>query len=272
MKHSLGRLPISLRAIAESQRIKKGVCRPLLIDGCVAVEDDGFVMHVGCEENEVENFRAIWNKSDDGGQSLPPRVRFTIAHEITHTFFYDISEASLRNKMESEHHKTLERVEKECNMAAGAILVPEALLKAEARNSDLLDPKCVLALTEKFRVSVECFVIRMGQSSAWRGTLGAVAYVCERGGEFRIEEIAIHPQLRNLLPGGKRGRRVKDFVHSPSLTLYGGDKQKVLVNIPAKTGETPVWERFELACERATRRTKSYVLTVRWQGQRRTPL
>jgi hypothetical protein len=78
--------PTALGAMAREQRIKRVEFRPLLVEGGLIVESDGFIMMVRCDRDESDAFARSFS-GDETGAFLPPRQRFTIAHEIAHTFF-----------------------------------------------------------------------------------------------------------------------------------------------------------------------------------------
>ena len=85
-------LPTNLGRIATRQGIREILFRPLLADGGIGLLKDGFVVYVKADPDEGESFSEQF-KQDGIGLGLPRhmirRVRFTIAHEIAHTFFYD---------------------------------------------------------------------------------------------------------------------------------------------------------------------------------------
>lgn len=267
LKYSSGKLPVPLREIANSRHVKEVVFRPLMIDGCTAVEDDGFVIYVRCEEREVEDLHTRWNSVSDGGRSLSARMRFTIAHEITHTFFFDLDGPFPRSKINVEHNNTIRSLERECNRAATRILLPDVLLRTEVKNVDLLDPMSVLELRKKFGVSVACFLNRLRRSSVWDGNLGAIAHIQVEDGEYRIGEIIIHPHLQRVFPRAKKGHPAMDFIYCPSLTLYGGVESRALIDVPALVGTRRVLERFEVVCQRVAKHSTNFLLTVCWKGQ-----
>src|SRR5205823_13085544 len=86
-------LPIDLKRIAASRAVRRIEFRPLLTHGGLAVRNDGFIIYVRCNTAQNADLTARFAKDGTGG-SLPTamarRARFTIAHEIAHTFFYDI--------------------------------------------------------------------------------------------------------------------------------------------------------------------------------------
>src|SRR5437773_9006451 len=80
--------PIPLQEIFSLCQIKKVIFQPLLLEAALAVDDNGFVVFARCDETSKEAYRVAYQ---DQGRYLPPRVRFSLAHELVHTFFYDTS-------------------------------------------------------------------------------------------------------------------------------------------------------------------------------------
>ncbi len=73
-------------------------------------------------------FRLIVNKSDD-----PQKRRFTIAHEIGHSYFYDLSEEKPQIK-HIRNNSTKQFEEEWANRIASYILVPKPLIVRDVRN------------------------------------------------------------------------------------------------------------------------------------------
>jgi Zn-dependent peptidase ImmA (M78 family)/O-acetyl-ADP-ribose deacetylase (regulator of RNase III) len=87
------------------------------------------------------------------------RIRFSIAHELAHTFFPDCHKV-VRSRQSREHFEPNEwELEMLCNIGAAELLMPMASfpqLRAEALNIDTL-----MVLKEKFEVSAEALLIRI---------------------------------------------------------------------------------------------------------------
>lgn len=93
---------------------------------------------------------------------LRPRVRqrFSIAHEIAHTFFPDC-EAHVRNRMMHAKASADEwELEALCNIAAAELLMPLGSMPAELKFGDI---RQTLDLRRKYEVSVEAIAIRTVQ-------------------------------------------------------------------------------------------------------------
>src|SRR3954447_17198360 len=85
-----GALPVRLPEIARARKVREVVFRPLLMDGCLGVRKDGFVIFVRCEPRNSGELKRAWSADHARYRLLSPRMRFTIAHEIAHTFFFDV--------------------------------------------------------------------------------------------------------------------------------------------------------------------------------------
>src|SRR5882757_5371234 len=86
-------LPVDLNRIAATRAVQRIEFTPLLTDGGLAVRKDGFVIYVRCDLGQGASLTGQFTE-DGTGSTLPMtiarRARFTVAHEIAHTFFYDI--------------------------------------------------------------------------------------------------------------------------------------------------------------------------------------
>lgn len=91
------------------------------------------------------------------------RMRFSITHEIAHTFFPDCGE-KVRNR---GHHTSLQndewQIEALCNIAATELLMPFGAMRESQPSS--LDIHRVLELQRKFDVSTEAVTIRLAETS-----------------------------------------------------------------------------------------------------------
>jgi hypothetical protein len=259
--------PIALKKVAESRKIKEVVFRPLLIDACIGGEDDGFTVYVGCETERIEDSYRRWNDVRDGGRSLRVRTRFTIAHEICHTFFFGIEGKGPRRYIDVKHHGALKSMERACDKAAARILLPEPLLRAEMGRIDILDAQGFVSLREKTAVSVECLLLRIKESSVWSRDFGAIAYVRKHNGEFLIERLIIHPVLCNVFPKAVEGEAPRNLIYDDSLSIYGGYEHKVVVEQPVLVGSRRATQSYRVTCERIYGYVDSFILTVRSEGR-----
>jgi hypothetical protein len=92
------------------------------------------------------------------------RLRYSIAHEIAHTFFPDCGER-IRNRAKAEVFDSADewQLEALCNIAAAEILMPIGSLDADEFTT--LDINRVSAVRKKFDVSTEAVLVRLAHLS-----------------------------------------------------------------------------------------------------------
>ena len=137
-------LPVDLNRIAATRSVQRIQFTPLFTDGGLAVRKDGFVIYVRCDTGQ--GFDLTGRLAEDGtGSTLPTtiarRARFTIAHEIAHTFFYDVRKMPPRPKTKIDGAATATKLELTCNRIAGLILLPETLMRQHFAEFDFDCPE-----------------------------------------------------------------------------------------------------------------------------------
>ena len=136
--------PVDVGALAHLQGVLEIRTEPVDIDAELVPVDDGFIIRVN--------------------ESVPSaaRRRFSIAHEIAHTFFLPHSPGSrngpisLNSPTESLEHRLEERL---CDLAAAEMLMPEAMFRERACKEP---PSIGLIqrLANAFDVSLEAAALR----------------------------------------------------------------------------------------------------------------
>ena len=133
--------PISVHALAPYRGIKEIIESPLTIDAYISREEDGYRIYVNAEQPFT-------------------RRRFSIAHEIAHTFSYEV-EASEEGLPQSSQ-RTL-RIDSEeellCNKAAAEILMPYKFFRAQV-NQRYMRANSICELAKLFQVSTQAAAIR----------------------------------------------------------------------------------------------------------------
>lgn len=128
--------------------------------------------------------------SDSGGNLVieynpnkpPARVRFSICHEIAHSFFPDCAEHIRHRLAHSQVHGADRQLEMLCNLAAAELLMPIGSFP-ELTDDDLTIDK-VLELRKKFEASTEAVLLRAVNLS--KGPVAAFSAVAnEVGGAVR---------------------------------------------------------------------------------------
>ncbi len=197
--------PIPLREISLRCRVKEVVFQPLLVEAGLAIDDDGFVVFVSCDEDVKQDWTSAFNNETQKSRTLPGRVRFSLAHELIHTFFYDTKQQPYRNWLSEKHYKEIDSLEATCNYGASQLLLPTRQLKSDTNKSDVLSTKCIIDLARKYCVSIECLIHRMTKLEDWTPQRGLIAYVQEVGDVPRIKAIAISTSIRGLFE-----KKIKD--------------------------------------------------------------
>jgi len=95
-------------------------------------------------------------------KNVPPaRIRFSIAHEVCHTFFYE-----LVPEMKFRPHEPDEAEERLCNVGAAALLIPARSLRISVKGL----PICLASLerlAEEYYVSPPTMLIRLKSLGLW---------------------------------------------------------------------------------------------------------
>jgi hypothetical protein len=122
------------------------------------------------------------------------RLRFSIAHEIAHTFLEDVGD-QVRHRTASGAIATSAnddwQLELLCNVAAGELLVPALVLPDEELDDAAVDLNVLMELRSKFDVSTEAMLRRVAQATSHDVSVFAAARKSESpAGEFRIDYTA----------------------------------------------------------------------------------
>jgi len=226
MRKTSGKLPVPLSQIARQQLVKDVRFRPLIVDGCLTVIDDGFLIYVHCEEGNEEKLAEQF-RNERSSERLPVRIRFTIAHEIAHTFFFDTKSRPPKATLTASNYKRLRCLESACDRVAGKILLPDPILFQEARRTDFLNPDGLRRLADKAGISAIVLVRRLEESRNWRDGVAGVVSVDRVGSEYRIRRMAMHPILKSYFPKAKRRSPFKALTDNPGFVLNGGKSEQV---------------------------------------------
>jgi hypothetical protein len=163
--------------------------------------------------------------------ALNSRQRFTLAHEIGHTLYYD---SGGRRPVLIDGVPRGDALEAYCNRAAGMFLVPGEHLYADlAHRAVSLD--CLRWLTRRYQASSAAVILRIDELMIARPNDRGLIYVETRDGDVRIVAAYIPPSLQIVLPRPKpsvtsfktwgRSFVTRDFLDSPSwrrdVDIYG---------------------------------------------------
>lgn len=256
-------LPIDLGAIAAQRSVKRVQFRQLLVTGGISVVHDGFVIYVGCDADKGKELTERFT-TDGTGAGLPPlirvRARFTIAHEIAHTFLYNIKASPPTSKVSLKVPASLGSLEQTCNFVAGALLIPEWLLLRDFRNSDFLDPRELRGLAAKALVSGETLVRRFSKLHEFPHPEGIIATLQREASGIKILAVSRHYRFAGLVPDSGPGPFLTSLAEHPDLIPNGGEFSEVETSVDCAGGTKM---RFVLRCESIKMRmNKAFFLTV----------
>jgi len=185
----------SVRHLAESIGVKKVVFRPIPADALLTRLPHGFGIHINCADPDVERLNALYEKEGDPHhlEWLPPRIRFSVAHECAHIILDGFAEAyggaeELFSKMGKDK---VDLIEITCNKIAERILLPkEKYSRALFAAVEPYEPINVPVLALFFKVSPDVIVHSLGAhrrllcSRYWKGAVYIV--VLDKRGEWKI--------------------------------------------------------------------------------------
>ena len=235
-------LPTRLGAIAARQCVKAIEFRPLLADGGIALTEKGFTIYVRAEADEAEHL-TVQFEQDGTGIGLPRRMirraRFTIAHEIAHTFFYDVHSRPPKPKIELKSATSLRSLERVCNAVAGVLLLPEALLEKGFPNKDLAQPAELSKLADAALISKHALVRRLHELQRFPHPIAIIACVRWKGdGRSEIQSVSRHYSLRQVRTSAKEGSSLDSLVDHPDFLPNGGELPEVDVDLCGPAGTT----------------------------------
>jgi hypothetical protein len=137
--------PIDPTALAPFCKVLSVEPRPMVPEGVLVAVQGGFRIYF---QNNFENQRGV-----------RLRQRFTIAHELTHTFYYDWDDEMPKPVKRSPAGEKLEGL---CHMGASQILMPRSLLnKVVQERGEPASAEYIIDLAATFEVSPEVAIRRL---------------------------------------------------------------------------------------------------------------
>lgn len=192
---SKNEFPVLLQPLAARRRVSSVEFCPLLVDAMLTTHPTGFRILFNSNGDEPSKLSKQF-ASETKARPLPPRLRFSLAHEIAHTLFYDLGEGApiIAKKFRSGGGRTaLEHLERSCNRIAAHLLLPTPMLAKSIRALKNYEPESFLELAGQAGVSVEVLVRRLAdQSSLLSGRYfrGCIVLAKQRDGETFVSAIA----------------------------------------------------------------------------------
>ena len=194
--------PVLLRPVAERRRVTSVSFCPLLVDAMLTTHSEGFRIILNSDDGRAKELIARYNSESKTGL-LPVRLRFSIAHELAHTFCYDLKTTSpkLSKKFSSGGGKTeLEHLERHCNTIASHLLLPTQMFAAGFMRLKNITPESISDFAKTAGVSLPAFLLRLNKSDSLfinKPFRGCVVLVEKNNNELKIRAIAI-PRSFNI--------------------------------------------------------------------------
>jgi hypothetical protein len=187
--------PVLLRSIAERRRVTSIDFCPLLVDAMLTTHSKGFRILLNSDEGRAKELIERYN-NESKTRILPVRLRFSIAHELAHTFFYDLTKTSpkLSKKFSSGGGRTeLENLELNCNTIASHLLLPTQMLAAGFLRLKAITPESISDFARTTGVSLQAFLLRLDKSDSLfinKSFRGCIVLVDKHDNELKIRAIA----------------------------------------------------------------------------------
>jgi hypothetical protein len=143
---------VNLTPLARIQCVDVVEFRPMMMAGCIDFRDTGFVAYIQHDESFTWDIREA-----DETPRLNNRQRFTLAHEIAHTFFFSKETGRVQPSGRSPRGNALERL---CNLGAALILLPQMPISAYARKESF-SPLSLVNVAQSYGVSLEVLIRRL---------------------------------------------------------------------------------------------------------------
>jgi len=151
-----------------------------------------------------KGFRIYLQSNFIGDPNSRVRRRFSLAHEIAHTLFYDLRGGVPKPVAKSPRGDDLEDA---CHRGARLLLIPQRFLAQELRRiGQPIGADHVIELSRKFEVSVEAMLRRLDQAGAFESAETALVLVrsLERRNATIKLALPYPPWLKVLMPPPSR--------------------------------------------------------------------
>ena len=130
-----------------------------------------------------------------------PRRRFSLAHELGHTLFYERQDGELKPRKDAPRGDSLEDA---CHQAASMILVPSKALKPELRQQPPASAAAIVEFASRFDVSIEVMLRRLNECGVFEH--GWAPILARRSGDAVAIEYAVYPPwVKSHFSAPKRG-------------------------------------------------------------------
>ena len=135
------------------------------------------------------------------------RRRFSLAHEIGHTLFFEQRDAELKARKDAPRGEALEAA---CHKAASMILVPNKALHAQLRDKEIGGTEDLVMLARSFDVSVEVIARRLQDLRAFENKWAPILTRLNEG--VPLTEYAAYPHwLKPHIVAPERGMAFSEW-------------------------------------------------------------
>jgi hypothetical protein len=183
--------PVDLSEIAKNRRVFGVDLRPMVPEGYLGPVVGGFLLFLRDSSSQFLDLRL-----GPGWQPVKPRQRFTMAHEIAHTLFYDIHCDPPAPIKDTPRIQVLESL---CQYGGALILVPDRLLAREIEGERQLTAGMALGLAKRFIASLELVIRRVGEVDQKKTLFGASGLVLAAPDESNEDAMITAAYVGDLL-------------------------------------------------------------------------
>jgi hypothetical protein len=186
----LSGVPVDLHEVAKASGV-------LSVDACEMIPEGAICV-------EAHGFRIRLQSNFSGLPGMRLRQRFSFAHEIAHTLFYELRNGQIQPVPKAPKGN---RLESACHEAAAMILVPDRLLTKELQGrSSKIDSEFIVQLAATFEVSLEVILRRLVEVRVLDSTYLAFALVRrDKSAGEKIDFAMYPPWLKAFLRKPARG-------------------------------------------------------------------
>jgi hypothetical protein len=165
---SKNEFPVLLRPVAECRKVTSVDFCPLLVDAMLTTHSQGFRILLNSDSGRPEELKERY-RNESKVKMLHTRLRFSIAHELAHTFFYDLKKTppKLSKRFTPGGRRTeLENLERHCNTIASHLLLPTKMFKIGFLRLKAITPESIANFAQTAGVSLQAFLLRLDRSDS----------------------------------------------------------------------------------------------------------
>ena len=193
--------PVDLREVAEASGVLSIEEREMIPEAVMNPGPAGFRIYLQSNFIDLPKMRV--------------RRRFSLAHEIAHTLFYEFRDGAMRPVRKAPRGDSLETA---CHQGARLLLVPQRSLTRELQRIKWpVGAEAVIELSRRFDVSVEVMLRRLHEVGAFKVAETALILVRRIETQDAFIVFAVYPPwLKALLPTPSRGRTFASWLRQRS--------------------------------------------------------